>query len=662
MIAKPGGAVCRVCGVAVDPLRAPRVRFTARERFYFCSEEHALAFRIVPALPLEAPEVVLPEETAVPAPATSSVLPSNEARRSEPPLAPTGTPRSFSPLPPARIIAPPPPNLTLTLAAALAPILLCLTGAALLGATGGDPWPAASAATVLAATAYFSLRAVSSWLTQTQADSAAYLPGLSESARRITDGEPYLLGSNELRPGEEIVVLAGEHVPSDGTVAEGRAEVTPWLNAQRRITLKAGARVCAGARLNEGALTIICTKTGAERAYASLLPDALTQTASQVFPSRWARLASDSLGPGLGLLCGALSLLLYDSLPQALVVAGVAWGTISSPLSRRLPEFIYKTWLLKLGAHGVTFSHHRLVDDASSVTTAVFCARGTLLHGEPEVSEIHPLRGTTEDEVLALCAGAESVIHHPVAAAVLRAAETRKIPSDTCRSHHSAPGMGVLCTSQAGDQIVLGSRELLLKERISIAMAEETLRQLESRGLTAIMLAKNDHLIGVLALLDSLRPGAKASIQLLVDEGIEPIVLSGDSRKTTEAVARALSMEHVRPEVSTSERAKEIENLSEAGSVLAVIGTTPRDDPALGAAPVPLVLDGASVSWKEPGSSYERGCSLATSFLPGLVGALAMAFDLAPLFLPPLVSALGVAVAGHLASRSARESGRLLWQ
>jgi P-type E1-E2 ATPase len=287
------------------------------------------------------------------------------------------------------------------------------------------------------------------------------------------------------------------------------------------------------------------------------------------------------------------------------------------------------------------------------------------------VAEVHPLREASEAEIISLSAGAESVVHHPVAAAVMRAAGSRNLPVDVCRSHSAISGMGVLCTSSTGDLLVVGSRELMLRERISIAMAEATLRGLEVRGLTALMLAKNGHLIGVLALQDSLRAGAKAAVQILLDEHIEPVLISGDSRATTEAVAQALAIEHVRPEISASQRAHEVKNLIDGGALLAVIGTSPRDDAALGAAPVPIILSGASVSWRDSAHGQERGVglsgkqvlaaslallacrrirrigirSLVLAFLPAAVAAAAAASLLAPSYAAPLVSAASAAIA-----------------
>jgi cation transport ATPase len=234
--------------------------------------------------------------------------------------------------------------------------------------------------------------------------------------------------------------------------------------------------------------------------------------------------------------------------------------------------------------------------------------------------------------------------------------------------------MGVRCVSSKGDQLILGSRELLLREKVAIAMAEDTLRALESRGLTALMLAQNSHLIGVIALQDSLRAGAKAAVQILLDERIEPVLMSGDSRTTTEAVAHALAVEHVRPEIPASGRAQEIISLIEGGATVAVIGTSPRDDAALGAAPVPIVLDGAAVSWRDAKHGKERAIGLGgrhvlaaplvlvtarrirtlgirallLTLLPtGVAVATAVAF-LAPLFVPPLVAAVGAALAARV--------------
>lgn len=489
----------------------------------------------------------------------------------------------------------------------------------------------------------------------------------------MTSNGPVWVSANSLRPGEEVLIEPGDYCPADGTIVQGSAVVEPWEGAAGRVGLTEGDRIVAGAEVISGELQVVCTKTGDERAFSSLSGQGPRPLPTRVLAARLSHhltqegaLVVASLGATLYFLQGA-------SIPTTLAVAGMIWGTLSLPITKALPAVLGERILMRAAREGICFSHEHLVDRAGTVTIAAFCARGTVLHGEPEVAEVHPLRDTDETELLSLAAGAESVVHHPVAAAIVRAARARSIEVDTCRGHNALRGMGVRCVSSKGDQLILGSRELLLREKIAIAMAEDSLRALESRGLTALLLAKNGHLVGVIALQDSLRAGAKAAIQVLLDERIEPVLISGDSRATTEAVAHALAVEHVRPEIPASGRAQEVVNLIEGGATVAVIGTSPRDDAALGAAPVPIVLEGAAVSWRDAKHGKERAIGLGgkrvlsapltliaarrirtlgirallLTLLPSAVAVATSIAFLAPPFVPPLVAAVGAALAVH---------------
>ena len=407
-----------------------------------------------------------------------------------------------------------------------------------------------------------------------------------------------------------MIVRRGETFSADGTIVAGTARVSLYLGAEHDVELGEGSQVTAGGQVESGELRMICSKTGAERAFASLVGEGIPPLSHRVFGSRVAARVANHGAPVLGGICGALLWAQGQSYSSVLAAFGSVLGAFSLPLARQLPSLVTQNWLCHLARRGVSFPDEEMVDRSGAVTVAVLCARGTVLHGEPDVAEIHAFRQVDDRDVLALAAGAESVVHHPIAAAVLRAAHARGVSTDASRSHNTFAGMGVVCVSALGDPLVVGSRELLLKERISIAMAEETLRSLESRGLTALMVARDGHLVGVLALQDSLRAGAKATVQLLLDEGIEPVLLSGDSRATTEAVAHALACEHVRPEVPAPLRAGEVRNLIDAGATVAVIGGSPRDDGALGAAVVPIILEGASTTRADSPHPHERGVGL----------------------------------------------------
>lgn len=484
-----------------------------------------------------------------------------------------------------------------------------------------------------------------------------------------------------LRAGEEVVVRKGAIFPADGTIVAGAGSALLYLGSEQSVELREGSQVAAGGQVITGAVRMICSKTGAERAFASLAGERIVPLSQRVFAARVATRVANHGAPVLAALCGALLWAQGQSYSSILTLFGSVLGAFSLPLARQIPGLVAQNWLCRMARRGVSFPDEEMLDRCGSVTVAVLCARGTVLHGEPDVAEIHAFREVEDSEVLALAAGAESVVHHPIAAAVLRAAQVRGVSADASRSHNAFAGMGVVCVSSRGDSLIVGSRELLLKERISIAMAEETLRSLESRGLTALMVARDAHLVGVLALQDSLRAGAKATVQLLLDEGVEPVLLSGDSRKTTEAVAHALACEHVRPEVAAPLRAGEVRNLIDGGALVAVIGGSPRDDGALGAAQVPIILEGASTTRADSPHPHERGVglvgnqvipaviaiigarrirtaghfALVVCYLPAALGAMMSSSLLGPVYISPLVAGIAGVFAHWLCQRWLRK-------
>src|SRR5690606_8892207 len=259
------------------------------------------------------------------------------------------------------------------------------------------------------------------------------------------------------------------------------------------------------------------------------------------------------------------------------------FGAFALPGSVRLFEAVFAQAWSAAARRGISYCDAKIFDRAGQVNAVIFCARGTVMYGEPDVAHVHVFRDSSEAQVLGLAAGAESAVHHPIASATLRAAHNRGVPVDPCRGHDVIAGLGVVCSSSDGRAMVVGSRELLLREKISVAIAEDTLRELEARGLSTLLVAVSGRLIGILGLQNSLRAGSRAAVQLLIDGKIEPILLSGDHRATTEAVAHALSFEHVRPEVPALARALEVRNLIDSGLSVAVVGTSPLDDVALGA-------------------------------------------------------------------------------
>jgi P-type E1-E2 ATPase len=314
---------------------------------------------------------------------------------------------------------------------------------------------------------------------------------------------------------------------------------------------------------------------------------------------------------------------------------------------------------------GVLFRTADALDLAGRVSTAAFCARGTLLLGEPEVANIEGFGSFAPDAILGLVSGTESGAAHPTAVALQRAARARGIRPDGVRSPVLQPGLGVTAVASSGQTLVVGSRGLMLRERISVALAESKISDLEAMGRTVMLVALGGKLVGLVALHDGLRPGARAAVQHLLDSGIEPVLLSGDTRETCEALGRAVDIDHIRPEVLPQDRGDEIQRLKDGGATVAVLGRTPGDDVALSAADVSVALDsgGASAAeWSIHLASDDvrdgafalrlaHACrraawlGLSWAVLPSLVAALFMALGLAPVSAPSLAALAGSAVA-----------------
>jgi Cu+-exporting ATPase len=264
-----------------------------------------------------------------------------------------------------------------------------------------------------------------------------------------------------------------------------------------------------------------------------------------------------------------------------------------SPALYRLAAIRTMQTVLDLQARGAVVKSAKVLDAAGRISTAVFCARGTLLLGEPELSYMESFSNLNHEQILAHVVGAEQHGRHPVAVAVSRAARARNIRPDAVRTPLVLPGLGVTAVTSDGQQLVVGSRALMLKERISVARAEQRITAIEASGRTVLLIAIAQRLVGLVALQDGLRPGARAAVQHLLDAGIEPVLLSGDARRTCEALGKTIDIDHLRPEILPGERGSEIERLKSGGATVAVVGRSPADDIALSAASVAIALPSA---------------------------------------------------------------------
>jgi cation transport ATPase len=493
----------------------------------------------------------------------------------------------------------------------------------------------------------------------------AIAEALSGSGRRVIGDETATVRAQDLRPGEEIVVEPGEVIPVDATITAGSARVAPWLGARSSAIRGEGDHVVAGATVIEGRVRAVAAWTGLDRAWMRVTNDLRRRADRLAAAARVGRLTAERAAPtaaGLAALAGYAE----DQPPLVIAMFAVAAQTAlaNAGVAQIGALHVLEAVLVAL-RRGIVFRSAEALDKAGRVAVAAFCARGTLLLGEPEVTNIEPVGETEPERVLALTAGAEAGETHPMATAVLRAARVRGVRPDGVRSPNVQAGLGVTAVASSGQPLVVGSRALMLKERISVAAAEPKILELEAMGRTVLLVALGGHLVGVMGLQDGLRPGARAAVQHLLDVGVEPVLLSGDARETCEAIGRALDIEHIRPEVLPGDRGDEVRRLAAGGATVAVVGRSPGDDVALAAADVSAALSSAGSSTAEWGvqlasddvrdaafairlahrAKQEARLGLLLTVVPGLGASLGVAFALLPPAVAPLSAVMGTVAA-----------------
>lgn len=539
--------------------------------------------------------------------------------------------------------------------------------------------------------------AVAAWLVEVARSAVALereavAVALSKPSYRVGEaGE--LERTTELAVGEKFVVEPGDVVPVDAVVESGDVEVLPWLGAATPVRKARGDVLVAGATVvaDVGRTGVVATAVhvGHDRAYARILLDPRRRADALASVPRTGRALAERWSIVAGIVGGILATLLRRSpaeiaLTALAIHASLATGTVAIVAGVHVARGV----LVSL-RRGIVFRSADAWERAGQINVGVFSARGTLLLGEPELAEVEPFpvptlaqRGAPSkqtllapDALLALAAGAERGERHPIATALVRACLARGKKPESVRNAASVPGLGVRALTQAGEEVLVGNRALLLSSGVAMALAEARVSELEALGRTVVMVAVGGRLVGIVGLQDGIRPGARAAVQHLFDARIEPVLLSGDSRDTCEAIARSLDIEHVRPDVPPGERAAEVKRLLEAGLRVAVLGHAGADDDALGAAEVSVVLGGAgktdhdvTLAWDDirdgafalalaARNRFEARLGLALSVGPSMLAAVIVGVGVLPPVFAPLAALLGGVIAVlHVRSVEGRTS------
>jgi Cu+-exporting ATPase len=256
---------------------------------------------------------------------------------------------------------------------------------------------------------------------------------------------------------------------------------------------------------------------------------------------------------------------------------------------------------------GVLFRKGEALEALSHVDTVVFDKTGTLTVGRPQLTDLEPASGRDADTVLRFAAGADSGSEHPLAAAILAAAGARGIETPNAAGFETIPGYGVRATVD-DHAVLLGAERLLVREKVATEALAQRAASLAERGRTPIYLAVDGVAWGVLGVADPLKPESAAVVAALKAKGLRVGMITGDSARTAEAIARQAGVDDVEAEVLPSGKAEAVQRLQAQGRKVAFVGDGINDAPALAQAEVGVaVATGTDIAIEAADVTLTRG-------------------------------------------------------
>ncbi|MEM4521391.1 MAG: heavy metal translocating P-type ATPase, partial [Candidatus Bathyarchaeia archaeon] len=250
--------------------------------------------------------------------------------------------------------------------------------------------------------------------------------------------------------------------------------------------------------------------------------------------------------------------------------------------------------------YGILLRGGEYVERARNLTTVIFDKTGTLTRGEPKVTDIIPVGDYSREEILRLAAIAEKGSEHPLAEAVIKAADSMGLEIPDAESLEAIPGEGVKALYR-GHKIILGNRRLMENNGVSTAHIEGKLVELEEQGKTVMLLAVDGEIAGLIAVMDMPKEEAAEAVKQLKDMGLEVMMLTGDNEQTAKAVAGQLGIERVIANVLPWEKVNIIKRLQSEGKVVAMVGDGVNDAPSLAQADIGIAIGSGTDIAKEAG-------------------------------------------------------------
>ncbi|HFI0401499.1 TPA: heavy metal translocating P-type ATPase [Streptococcus suis] len=416
-----------------------------------------------------------------------------------------------------------------------------------------------------------------------------------KTAQVLRNGQEMQVPIEDVVVGDQVLVRPGQQIPVDGQVLEGQTRVDESMLTGESLPVKKaqGDSVFGGTLNQQGAITMQATKVGRDTTLAQII--------------RLVEEAQGSKAP-IAKLADQVSAVFVPVVMGSAFLSGLAWYflgqeswifslsiiiavlVIACPCALGLatPTAIM-VGTGKGAENGLLFKSGQAIETLQGVNTIVFDKTGTITEGKPQVTDIHLLSTKNREQVLQLAASSEQFSEHPLAQALLQAAQTEEIALLPATDFQALSGRGLSVTI-AEQTIYLGNERLMREQGIDVSQGRAVAEAFAHQAKTPVFLASQRELLAVIAIADKVKETSRQAVQALQAMGLEVVMLTGDNEKTAQAIAKEVGIEQVVSQVLPDDKANQVKLLQEQGKTVAMVGDGINDAPALAQAHVGLAI------------------------------------------------------------------------
>ncbi|SCP98558.1 heavy metal translocating P-type ATPase [Anaerobium acetethylicum] len=410
----------------------------------------------------------------------------------------------------------------------------------------------------------------------------------------IRDGKEVEVQIDAVEVDDLILVRPGEKIPVDGIVEEGLTSIDESMLTGESIPVekKQGDKVYAASINKNGSVRFRATKVGSDTALAQIIKLVEEAQGGKAPIAQMADIVSGYFVPAvflIALVAAAAWLISGESVVFSLTIF-ISVLVIACPCALGLatPTAIM-VGTGKGAEYGILIKGGAVLETTHKINTIVFDKTGTITEGKPEVTDILTVGGITKQRLLQIAASAEKNSEHPLGEAIVRGAAKENLECIRLDSFEAIPGYGIQVFAE-GRGILLGNKKLMADRGIRLEALEKDSARLASEGKTPMYIAIDEEAAGIIAVADVVKKSSARAIKKLHEMGIEVAMITGDNKKTAEAIARQVGIDRVLAEVLPHDKSNEVKKLQSEGRIVAMVGDGINDAPALAQADIGIAI------------------------------------------------------------------------